>query len=72
MNDRGQLGLGTELGPEVPFFPEFRKIDLFGQKSPVIDVSMGATSVHILAMNQDSETKDWSVKMFAGGDNDFG
>jgi len=26
-NEGGQLCLGNELGPKVPFFPEFRKID---------------------------------------------
>jgi hypothetical protein len=39
---------------------------------PVIDVTLGAQSVHILAMAQDITTKDWSVKMFGIGDNEFG
>jgi alpha-tubulin suppressor-like RCC1 family protein len=49
-NDGGQLGLGNEIGKRVPFFPEFRKIENLGLKMPVIDVTMGAQSVHILAM----------------------
>ena len=71
-NEGGQLGLGNELGPLVPFFPEFRKIDLFGQKMPVIDVALSAQSTHILAMAQDQVTKEWSIKMFAMGDNQYG
>jgi len=50
LNDGGQLGLGNEIGKRVPFFPEFRKIETLGLKMPVIDVTMGAQSVHILAM----------------------
>ena len=50
LNDYGQLALGDELGPLVPFFPEFRKIDPFSHKFPVIDVGLGMGSAHILAM----------------------
>jgi hypothetical protein len=41
--------MGPELGPLVPFFPEFRKIDSFCSKLKVIDVALGAVSAHILA-----------------------
>ena len=42
--------MGNEISEKVPFFPEFRKIETIGLKMPVIDVTMGAHSVHILAM----------------------
>jgi len=29
MNDGGQMAIGKELGPLVPFFPEFKKVDFF-------------------------------------------
>lgn len=50
MNEGGQLGLGNELGELVKFFPEYIKIEGFGVKMPVIDATMGALSLHILAM----------------------
>jgi alpha-tubulin suppressor-like RCC1 family protein len=59
MNDSGQLAMGKELGPMVPFFPEFRKID----NMKVKDVALGAASCHIL-------TEDG--KMHAVGDNEWG
>jgi alpha-tubulin suppressor-like RCC1 family protein len=59
--------MGTELGPMVPFFPEFRKIDPFGQKQKVIDVAYGAASVHILA-----EDGNGTTTYHAAGDNEWG
>lgn len=67
MNESGQLAMGTELGPMVPFFPEFRKIDTFGPNLRVLDVALGAASTHILA-----ETKEGERKLFAVGDNEWG
>lgn len=66
-NDLGQLAIGDELGPMVPFFPEFRKIDTFNKDLKVFDVGLGAYSTHVLAKTSTGETK-----MFAAGDNEFG
>ena len=41
------------------FFPEFKKIEL----EKVIDIALGAASIHILAKSNNE------VKMFAAGDN---
>lgn len=67
MNESGQLAMGTELGPMVPFFPEFRKIDYFDSNLRVLDVALGAGSTHILA-----ETKEGEKKLYAVGDNEWG
>ena len=68
-NEGGQMGFGTELGPMIPFFPEFRKLDQFGSSLKVVDVALGAISTHILAR---SESNADDIKMFAIGDNEFG
>ena len=62
INEHGQLAMGKELGQIVNFFPEFRKIDPFGSKNPVVGVAIGATSMHIIT----------EKKMYAVGDNTFG
>ena len=67
MNESGQLAMGQELGPMVPFFPEFRKLDPFGSKKKVVDVAFGAASVHFLAENGLNGTT-----LFAAGDNEWG
>jgi alpha-tubulin suppressor-like RCC1 family protein len=59
--------MGKELGPLVPFFPEFRKIDTFNSTLKVVDVALGAASCHILA-----ESAENGVKLYAVGDNEWG
>lgn len=51
--------MGKELGPSVPFFPEFRKIDQF----KVRDVALGAASCHVVTVGGE---------MYACGDNEWG
>ena len=65
MNDTGQLAIGSELGPLVKFFPEFRKIDSLKN---VVDVTFGATTCHVLTQ----ATEGSRTKMHAVGENEFG
>ena len=62
MNDYGQIAIGNELGDQVPFFPEFRKIENVGKDLPVTSVGLAACSTHVLA----------GGRMFACGNNDKG
>lgn len=62
-NDYGQMAFGKELGEKVPFFPEFRKIDMFGGYSKVLDVALSVQSSHVL-------TRDG--KLFSVGCNECG
>ena len=61
-NEHGQLVMGKELGQMISFFPEFRKIDPFGSKVPVVGVAIGATSMHVITEST----------MYAVGDNTYG
>lgn len=63
MNDFGQLALGSEVSAKLKFFPEFRKIDIYGKDNAVIDAAFGAASLHVISNGG---------KMQAVGDNAYG
>jgi alpha-tubulin suppressor-like RCC1 family protein len=63
MNDYGQIAIGDDLGDQVPFFPEFRNLEIFGKNLPVKSIGLGAWSTHILTE---------SGQLFACGSSDLG
>ena len=69
MNDYGQLALGDTMGPLVPFFPNFLKLDFFQEKKlNVVDVSFTALSSHFLCWDEQLN----KYRVFSVGNNDFG